>query len=456
MRIAKFVVFALCLACIMGAVAQTVPATYALGPQDTITVTVLRHPEFSGSFLVPPDGVVDFPGVGKLTVDGLTIGEVRRQMSERLSARLRAPEVSVTLMAQRMRRVYVLGGVVKPGIYEYKDTWRIAEALAAAGGLSTDPQEHTITVWRAVDGERLSLNLPGVLAADPEANIVLNTGDVITIGTMQKVPVYVTGLVQRPGVLQLRPGEGTAEALALVGGMTKPAADVKVTLQRDGATMPVEVRQSVPMRQGDILMVQPLRDVRVMVTGQVASPGFYELRQDEGVLEALALAGGATAQASLTRLTIMRAGGEAEQVDLTPLLLDAEAGTNVPLRDGDLVLVPENTNTVTVLGYVKQPGRYPLRDDKSWVLTDALGLAGGHQERRAGVNKVAMVRTCDDGTQSREVIDLSRFYRTGDTRYNPDVRPGDIVYVPETNAPDWSFIFQGLSSLSILGNTLAN
>src|SRR5579862_411612 len=48
---------------------------YQLGPEDTVTVAVNKHLDFSGDFLIPPDGIVDFPGVGKVHVPGMTLSQ---------------------------------------------------------------------------------------------------------------------------------------------------------------------------------------------------------------------------------------------------------------------------------------------------------------------------------------------------------------------------------------------
>lgn len=454
MRTSRILLFLCTLCCLYGSMALAADAAYHLGAEDTITVHVLKHVDFSGDFLIPPDGIVDFPGVGKLNVSGLTTDDVANLVRERLSARLRHPEVSVILRSPRMQRIYLLGAVERPGIYDLKSNWRVTEAIAAAGGLNAEPQDHTVTLLRAQSGEQLALNLVEILAAKPEANILLAPNDVLTVGVVQKIPVYVMGMVAKPGVYQLKPGEGLVEAVALAGGVSQPREELTATIQRGDTALPADFERQTPLRQGDIVNISSQRSVRVMVTGQVKNQGFYDLKAQQGVLEALALAGGADNNAALTRITIVRANGKTEQVNLSPALTDADPELNVSLCYGDLVLVPENTNNVTVLGFVKQPGRYVLRDGKSWRLVDAVGLAGGQQDKRAGITKVALVRVGQDGQQSRQVIDLAKFYNTGDLAYNPEIRGGDIVYVPETSRPDWSTVFQALTSLSVLGNAL--
>lgn len=93
---------------------------YKIGSEDVISVTVARHAQFSGDFYIPTDGVVDLPGVGRVTATGKTLGELSDYVTTRLSKRLRDPEVTVTLKSPRMQRVYVLGSVERPGALRYE------------------------------------------------------------------------------------------------------------------------------------------------------------------------------------------------------------------------------------------------------------------------------------------------------------------------------------------------
>jgi hypothetical protein len=57
-----------------------------------------------------------------------------------------------------------------------------------------------------------------------------------------------------------------------------------------------------------------------------------------------------------------------------------------------------------------------------------------------------------DGKQTRTIYDLGRFLAKGDATQNPIIRPGDVIFVPETNRVDISIILSALSSTSLLLN----
>ena len=101
-----------------------------------------------------------------------------------------------------------------------------------------------------------------------------------------------------------------------------------------------------------------------------------------------------------------------------------------------------------MLGFVNHPGVIPLQDNKHFVLSDVVGLAGGVVTTRGGNQAVAILRTTN-GKPERLVVDMRKYFKTGNVKYNPEVKAGDVIFVPETTKPDWSTIFEALSSVAI-------
>jgi len=506
-------------------------ATYRLGPDDTITVTVLRHTEYSGTFLIPLDGTVAFPGVGEVVVTGKTLTELTELLTERLKVRLNAPEVTITLLNARASRVYVLGVVAHPGVYDMKPEWHVTEALAAAGGIICQPVDAKAYILHAT-GVRQDFDLLAALRTGAAANPTLLVGDVVTVETVELMPVYVLGLVKSPGMLdvrkgttilealtqaggplpsdrelfitvtrgktqvakfallapldtiqqnaplergdilqigpgetlisvfvmgavknngpcQVRPDGGISEVLAQAGGLTLPVQDVRLTLVRNGHEQVItEMTAPINLQSFDIIKVDPLYAVSVTVYGNVARPGNYLVRETDTALQALALAGGATSNAALSRVAVTHRSGVMETINLAPSGPNALPVTTLKLAPGDIIVVPEITSKFAVLGYVNSPGIYPLLDNKPMLLTEAIAMAKGN-DKRAGLGHVAVLRAVD-GKQQLYTYNIEKFLKSGDATQNPMVQPGDILYVPETRKPDWSMILQGLSTISIV------
>lgn len=83
----------------------------------------------------------------------------------------------------------------------------------------------------------------------------------------------------------------------------------------------------------------------VTVLGQAQNPGVFELPADRKltVVEAIGMAGGATRIANTKKITLKRTNGGRPQV-LTLNLKDITSGktADLPLRDGDVITIPES------------------------------------------------------------------------------------------------------------------
>lgn len=81
---------------------------------------------------------------------------------------------------------------------------------------------------------------------------------------------------------------------------------------------------------------------------------------------------------------------------------------------------------VSVLGYVNNPGRYPLDSNSSIV--DLIAMAGGINE--LGDNKGIVTRTVD-GKPQRQELDLRSYLEDTGSNAPFKMRKGDIVYIPK-------------------------
>lgn len=81
---------------------------------------------------------------------------------------------------------------------------------------------------------------------------------------------------------------------------------------------------------------------------------------------------------------------------------------------------------VSVLGYVDNPGRYPLDSDSSIV--DLIAMAGGVNEM--GDNKVVVSRTVN-GKLQRQELNLRTYLEDAESIAPFKMHQGDMVYVPK-------------------------
>jgi len=210
----------------------------ALGPGDTVRVTVFQNPDLATEATISANGTLAFPLLGEVKVAERTPIEVGQLIAERLRQRkfVLDPQVSVTLVTLRSRQVAVLGAVAKPGHYPLEGTQlRVTDLLALAGGVHETGADKVVVVTdRSGSPERMEIDVPAMYrSGNLEANIELVPGDTIFVPTA--AVFYIYGAVQAPGVYPLEPGTSVLRALALGGGLTARGTERGLTIHREGA-----------------------------------------------------------------------------------------------------------------------------------------------------------------------------------------------------------------------------
>lgn len=103
-------------------------------------------------YLVDKDGMINFPVLGPWKVSGLTTGQLRDQLKEKLNEYLQNPTVNVRLVNFK---VTVLGEVAKPSTYSVPgERITVMDALGMAGDLTIYGQRTNVLLIREEHGER--------------------------------------------------------------------------------------------------------------------------------------------------------------------------------------------------------------------------------------------------------------------------------------------------------------
>lgn len=118
-----------------------------------------------------------------------------------------------------------------------------------------------------------------------------------------------------------------------------------------------------------------LHSTAIFVLGEVAHPGVYRTYPLASPIQLLYLAGGVKRTGSLRRIKIIKRDGTTKVIDLYDFLIKGKPVSILNFEDGDLIFVPTIGNVVAVIGAVKRPGIYEIKDEKS--LMDVVNLAGG-------------------------------------------------------------------------------
>jgi protein involved in polysaccharide export with SLBB domain len=213
----------------------------------------------------------------------------------------------------------------------------------------------------------------------------------VTVSRLRSVRVYVVGDVQRPGGYDISSLATPLSALYSAGGPTA-VGSLRVVRHYRGQKLIEDIdlydfllhgvqKGGARFESGDTLQVPPA-GTQVAVSGAVKRPAIYELKPGEATLASvLDDAGGVTAAASLSHITIERidANRQRETVTLKTAgsqdpQADRTAIDTFAVRDGDRIyiapILPYSERAIYLQGHVVRPGRLPYSDGMK--LTDVL------------------------------------------------------------------------------------
>ena len=185
------------------------------------------------------------------------------------------------------------------------------------------------------------------------------------------------------------------------------------------------------------------RSQKVQVTGDVKTPGPLAISDVPLTLvDAITRSGGATDTADINRVDLTR-GGKRYVLNADRLLQKGDTSQNVMLQDGDIVNVPDRTDSrVFVLGEVKNPTQtYMVRG--SLTIADALTQAGGILDTDANPRQIFVMRDMKDNPTQPKIFRLDMT--------KPDsimlssqfqLQPLDVVYVGTAASASFNRVLQ--------------
>lgn len=286
-------------------------------------------------------------------------------------------------------------------------------ALVPADYLIAAGDEIQVTLWGSVDADvratvdrsgRISLprvgsfmvagtryaDLPDVISrrvSQVFKNFQLSVG----LGQLRSVRVYVTGFAKRPGAHHVTSLSTIVNVLIRSGGPSTAGSFRRIELRRGGKTVATfdlydfllkgDKSTDRSVQAEDVIHIGPVGS-QVGLIGSVNRPAVLELIPGETVQDAMVMAGGFTAVADRSRLTI-ESLSDREGKRIAQLRWPDEARRE--LKSGDIIRAFSQVDSrlsiqlqnkrVRVEGEVVRPGEYVLPPDST--LADALRVAGG-------------------------------------------------------------------------------
>ncbi len=202
------------------------PLKYTLGPEDVVEISVMRHPEFSGTYPINQEGKLQYKFVGDIDVVGLTKLQLEQKIKEIISNYVISPEINVTVIEYKSKVFYVLGEIGLPGKYYMRsETIPVREAVFQSGlptASAAMRKCRIITPDKKGHAKVKKVNLYAILyAGNLKKNIDMHPGEVLYIPStvMAKIirvinPVASTIGIASSGPSSASTGKSSVETLA--------------------------------------------------------------------------------------------------------------------------------------------------------------------------------------------------------------------------------------------------
>jgi polysaccharide export outer membrane protein len=321
---------------------------------------------------------------------------------------------------QLAQLVSIAGKVNAPGRYPLEPGMHVSDLIRAGGSLEDSAYggEAELTRYEIVNGtarqtELISINLAAVRRGDAGADVQLKPYDVLLIKVTPQWEepgnIILAGEVRFPGKYPIHRGETLSSVLRRAGGFTDLAFV-------EGA---VYIREELKQRERDQLdlLANRLQSDLTSLSLEVVSSSTLSNSGGGAAGGAQALAIG---QQLMTQLRQLKPVGRLV-IDVNRVVKGRPGmSEDVLVRDGDKLLIPKQTQEITVLGEVQSPISHVYQT--GLTRDDYLAKSGGITQK-ADRKRIYVVRA------NGNVVSGERrgwFRRSQST----EIRPGDTIIVP--------------------------
>ncbi|OGX15744.1 MAG: hypothetical protein A2166_03195 [Omnitrophica WOR_2 bacterium RBG_13_41_10] len=264
---------------------------YKIDKEDTLEVSVWRHPELTRELIVRPDGAISFPLIGEIQVSGMTVPELAEKITQGLTEFTRKK--------------------LKPSLSEKAE--EKAEYLVGSGDTLG------ISVWKEPD-------LTSDIIVRPDGMISFPlVGDIKAIGrTLTQLDEELTK--------------------ELSNYVKEPQVSIMVRSFGWKKDMPEEL--FLEENPEVSVMIKKFGGKKIIVLGDVKTPGVYTFTGDIRLIEALALAGNYTKFAVKNNILIIRGDinnkPQVISANIAAFLKNAKLKENVLIQAQDVIFVPHS------------------------------------------------------------------------------------------------------------------
>lgn len=281
-------------------------------------------------------------------------------------------------------------------------TLSAAILLTAAGALAWSPE-------KPAPPESAAVNLP----AHP-----LGPNDLITITVYDSPELSRQVRLDADGNVRLPLLTGTVKA----AGLLPPELETLLVQALEKQQLLVSPAVSVTVAEYHSRFIS--------VAGAVKNPSTIQALGNMRLLDAIARSGGLTENAGAEILvTSPDDEGLVRRISVHALLNASDPAANVLLRGGEQIRVPE-LGKIYVVGNVRRPGAFQVRDTSRTTVLQVIALAEGLAQ--FSEKKAFLYRDNEEGKRIEIAVPLAEILQ----RKTPDiqVQPHDVLYVPDSKS----------------------
>jgi len=144
---------------------------YRLSAGDKIIISVYGEDDLSMETTLVDSGVINYPFLGEIAIQGMTIKELEQYIHNKLNGDyLVSPNVHVSV--EEYRPFYINGQVESPGGYPYQPGLTIQRAISLAGGFTERASKKNVFIVHEYNPKK---------RIRVKQHTIVNPGDIITV-----------------------------------------------------------------------------------------------------------------------------------------------------------------------------------------------------------------------------------------------------------------------------------
>jgi polysaccharide export outer membrane protein len=227
------------------------------------------------------------------------------------------------------------------------------------------------------------------------------------------------------------------------------------------------------IQQAEVLItVREYQAKPIYVSGAVPNPGEFIMSQELTLADAVLLAGGLQGNAADEGLlhrrispeatsasvatvsanpTVATPGTEIIKVDLRPLKEGRFHEAAVPLKVGDVLVVPQAVmNAFFIVGEVLTPRNFSYRPTQTVMVSQAISWAGGPLPT-AKMSDGMLVRVDEQGNRTEMKVDYQEILKGN--QQDIALHPNDIIFIPGSKVKTITHALLGMTDQMVMAGT---